>query len=83
MLILDSTANENEKEGEAKMKEGEHIRVTTMAKMQLIRGELCVTNRAHKMHCRLTQCVSLGFSQGQTAHNVRFSEEKRHRQEEL
>ena len=49
--VLDSIANKKEKETEAKMQEGVHMRITTMIKMRLIHGEFCATNRVNEMLC--------------------------------
>ena len=54
VYVLDSITNEKETEREAKMQEGEHMRVTTMIKIRLIHGEFCATNRVHEMLYRLT-----------------------------
>jgi hypothetical protein len=49
VYVLDSITNEKETEREAKMQEGEHMRVTKMIKMWLIHGEFCATNYVNKM----------------------------------
>ena len=45
-FVLNSIASEREKEREANMPEGEHMRVTTMIKMRLVHGEFCVNDDA-------------------------------------
>ena len=49
--VLDSITNEKERELEANMQEGVHMRITTMIKMRLIHGEFCATNRVNEMLC--------------------------------
>jgi hypothetical protein len=46
MAVFDNIPGEKDTEREAKMQEGEHMRVTTMIKMRLIHGEFCATNNA-------------------------------------